>query len=329
MMQTSLPSTDRIAVIVVNYGTAELSIAAVESVLAGDHSRCAVEVHLLDNASPGNDAARFQTAHAEKGWGAHVRRWLEAENHGFGRGNNVVLHALAKDGSPPDKVFLLNPDARLHNEAVDILAHALEANPEAGAAGAAVLREDLSPAIAAFRFPGAKSELARLLSFGPFDRLVARHLVALPPDQPAGPVDWVSGAAVMFRFEAVAKIGFFDPGFFLYYEEVDLMRRLQDSGWHTLYVPEAQVVHVEGAATGQFAAKETRKPDPWYLYQSWAHYFRRAYGRGRALSLALALWPAACFNLVHRGLRGKAPSIPKRFFSDHWRYVVWPLIRGK
>lgn len=329
MTSPPLSKTERIAVIVVNYGTAELSIAAVESVLAREYGARAVEVHLLDNASPVEDAGRLQEAHEAKGWGGRVRLWLEAENHGFGRGNNVVLRALAAQDSPPDKVFLLNPDARLHNEAIDLLARALEANPSAAAAGATVLREDMSPATSAFRFPGARSELARVLAFGAFDRLVARHLVALPPDQPAGPVDWVSGAAVMFRFAPIAEIGFFDPGFFLYYEEVDLMRRLHERGWQTLYVPDAQVLHAEGAATGQFAAKATRQRDPWYLYQSWAHYFRRAFGRGRALALALALWPAACFNLIHRGLRGKPPTVPRQFFRDHWRHVLRPLIRGR
>lgn len=326
---TQAPSDPSIAVIIVNYGTAELAIAAVESLLARDHGGRRVEVHLVDNASPGGDAATLQSAHDAGGWDARVTLWLEDENHGFGRGNNVVLQALAARDTPPDKVMLLNPDAHLHNEAVDILARALEANPRAGAAGASVLRPDLSPATAAFRFPGAISEWARTVNLGLLDRLTANHRVALPPGQPAGPVDWVSGAAVMFRFQAVAPLDFFDPGFFLYYEEVDLMRRMQDSGWYVLYVPDAQVIHAEGAATGQFAAQSERQRDPWYLYQSWAHYFARAFGRMPALGIAITMWPAACLNLMHCGLRRKTPSLPRRFFRDHWTHVVRPLLTGR
>ena len=117
--------TDRIVVIVVNYTTADLSIRAVESVLTRQHAGRHVEVHLVDNASPGGDAETLRTAHAERGWGNAVTLWLETENHGFGRGNNVVLTALNTAADPPDKVLLLNPDAYLENEAIDILATAL------------------------------------------------------------------------------------------------------------------------------------------------------------------------------------------------------------
>lgn len=332
--QDSRPQTGGIAAIVVNYGTADLAIAAVESLLAQDRARPRpggppTEVHLVDNASPGGDAERLAEAHAARGWGGRVTLWPETENHGFGRGNNVVLRALAARQTPPDKVFLLNPDARLENDAVAILARALDADPGAAAAGAGLLRPDLSPVGAAFRFPGPASELSRLAGLGLLDRILARRLVPLPAGHPAGPVDWVSGACVMFRFQAIENVDFFHNDFFLYFEEVDLMRQLRDAGWRVLYVPEAQVVHAEGAATGQFAARQGRKRTPWYLYDSWRIYFARALGRWGALGLALLLLPAACLNLLHRGVRGRAPTLPLAFFSDHFHRVIRPLVTGR
>lgn len=321
--------TDPIAVIVVNYGTADLAIAAVESVLARQHGGRRVEVHLVDNASPGDDAAQLQAAHTAGGWAGRVSFWPETENHGFGRGNNVVLKALAARQDKPDKVLLLNPDARLENETIDLLARALDADPKAAAAGAAVLRPDLTSAVAAFRFPGPANELARTANLSLIHRFVRGRQVALPAQHPAGPVDWVSGASVMFRFEAVQSVDFFDPGFFLYYEEVDLMRRLTAAGWRVLYVPQARVVHEEGAATGQFAGRKARQRDPAYLYQSWAHYFARAYGRAGAVAIGLAMLPAAGLNVLHRRLRGKPPTVPRGFLGDQIRYVIRPLILGK
>ena len=58
-----------------------------------------------------------------------VTLYPERVNHGFGRGNNLVLHALAARPTPPDKVFLLNPDAQLDNEAIAILADVLDQTP--------------------------------------------------------------------------------------------------------------------------------------------------------------------------------------------------------
>ena len=317
-----------IVVIVVNYGTADLTIRAVESVLrCGDGP--AVKVHVVDNASPDEDAVYLEKKHTTQKWRAGVTLWLEAENHGFGRGNNIVLDALAKEESPPDAVMLLNPDARLENEAIDILYTALKADTGAAAVGAAILRPDGTSVSSAFRFPGAVNEVMRTVNLGILHRLFRKFLIPLPSGHPAGPVDWVSGAAVMFRWEALQQVGFFDPGFFLYYEEVDLMRRLRGAGWRILHVPQARVIHEEGAATGQFAGRVTLQRDPAYLYQSWTRYFSRAYGRAGALAIALVMWPAALLNIIHRGLRGKPPTLPKYFFSDHWRYVIWPLLSGK
>ena len=310
-----------------NYGTADLAIAAVESLLAHDTGGRDLSVHLVDNASPSGDASELAKAHGGRGWGDRVTFWPEKVNHGFGRGNNVVLRPLSAD--PPDAVLLLNPDARLDSDVVSILAQALDDRPDAGAAGAAVLRPDGSRATAAFRFPSLASEVSRIAGFGPLDRVLRDRLVHLPPDHPGGEVDWVTGAAVMFRWEALAAVDFFDPGFFLYYEEVDMMRRMREAGWSVLHVPAARVVHAEGAATGQFAGAASRKRDPAYLYQSWRHYFVRAKGRAGALAIALLHWPLAAFNILHRRLRGKQPGVPLHFFRDHWRHVLWPLLSGR
>ena len=110
--------------------------------------------------------------------------------------------------------------------------------------------------------------------------------VALPHDTPTGPVGWVTGAAVMFRFTALRGIGGFDPEYFLYYEEVDLMHRLTLRGHRIWHVAEAAVVHVEGAATGVRSGEVTRRPAYWY--ESWRLYFVKTHGVRAARRIALA-----------------------------------------
>lgn len=318
--------TSDIAVIVVNYGTAALAIDAVDSVLQRDHGGRRVEVHLVDNASPGGDAELFRAAQAERGWGARVTLHLEQVNHGFGRGNNVVLRALAARAAPPDMVMLLNPDARLENEAIDILARTLETAPWAGMAGAGIASAEGVPATAAFRFPSAASEFVEALNFGPVARLFPRAAVALPPGQPPGRVDWVCGAAVMIRMRTLQDIGFFDPAYFLYYEEVDLMRQAGRAGWQILYVPEARTIHEEGVSTGVRSGDAVRPRRPAYWYRSWLHYFVKNHGRGGAV-LAGAAWMAgaAAGHLLAR-LRGRQPATPARLFGDFWALVGRPLV---
>lgn len=316
-----------IAVIIVNYGTVDLTIAAVESVLARSHSGRQVELHVVENASPGNDAAKLAETHTSQNWGARVTLWIEDENHGFGRGNNLVLQALAKRETPPAFVFLLNPDAQLENEAIDILARALEEDDRAGAAGAGISFPDGRPAEACFRFPTLVRELVTTINFGPLERLLPRGRTSLPPDWD-GPVDWVAGACVMMRFDRLQEVGFFDPDFFLYYEEVELMRRLGQAGYRTLYVPTARVVHIAGAATKVASHDKRPKPNPSFVYKSWRMYYLKSHGRAYALTLAVLKLPAAWISMVLSRLRGDPSILPSRFSRDHWHYVIRPLLTG-
>lgn len=320
-----------ISVIVVNYGTASLAIDAVESVLFRYPvtGRRSVDVHLVDNASPGDDAARLAEAHAARGWGGRVTLYLETVNHGFGRGNNVVLEALAARPAPPDKVFLLNPDARLANDAPSILADFLDAHPRTGAAGARVSKPDSDPVTAAFRFPSILSELQTVASLGPLRRLLDPWTVPLPPERGTGRVDWVTGAAVMFRFKAVAEAGFFDRDYFLYYEEVDLMRRLSRAGWEVWHVAEAEVIHAEGAATQVRSGETLRRRRPDYLYDSSRMYFLKNHGRAYALAWAIVVAGGGMFSHGIAWLRRKPVGLPLRFLADHGRRVLWPLVAGR
>ncbi|MEM6905787.1 MAG: glycosyltransferase family 2 protein [Pseudomonadota bacterium] len=311
-----------IAVIIVNYNAAEMAIDAVESVLERDHGGRGVEIHLVDNASPDGSASRL--AEAAAAWGRRVIFYPEAENHGFGRGNNVALTALASRAEPPELVFLLNPDAVLANEAIDLLATFLETHPKAVLAGPRILAPEGHAVTAAFRFPSLLGTFGSAVNFGPISRLFARWEVAMAPELPECPVDWVSGAAFMARFEAICAAGFFHPGFFLYFEETDLMRAVRAHGGEVWHVPDARVTHIEGGTTG--VETGTRRRQSRFWYQSWRIYFTKNHGRGAALTGAV-LWVigAALDHGISR-LRGREPGAPRHFFRDFWGIGIRPLI---
>ncbi|WP_341486038.1 glycosyltransferase [Thioclava sp. GXIMD4215] len=320
-----------IAVIVVNYGTADLSAAAVQSVLEHSHGGRTVEVHLVDNASPGDDAQVFARLHAERNWGSQVTLWPETENHGFGRGNNVVLDTLlARPASErPRYAFLLNPDATLENEALSIMADFLDAHPQAGAAGAKIAKPSGEPVSAAFRFFSPTASFVHAVNFGPLARAFRNHEVALPPDTPEGEVDWVSGAAVMFPLAVLEKVGTFDPEFFLYFEETELMHRIRAHGYQVWHLPQARVLHAEGAATDVRSNETVRKAKPGYWYRSWLYYHRKCQGRGGALLTGLAWMAGAALNAPLAKLRGQKLHAPLHFFRDFSAQVMWPLLRGR
>ncbi len=320
--------TTSVSVIIVNYRTAALAIEAIESVLARRHGGRQIDVHVVDNGSPGDDAAILTEAGAVRNWGTRVTLHLESLNHGFGRGNNVALEALAASPAPPDYVFLLNPDARLDNEAIDILATALDGNPAIGIAGGALYNPDGSQAASAFRFPGIASEFSGAACLGPVSRLLRGAQVPLPPVSAPQPVDWVTGAAFLARFALLRDLRFFDPDFFLYFEETELMRRVGRAGQAVWHLPEARIIHAAGAATGMVNSRVAEKPQPGYWYDSWRLYHVKANGRTHARIAALAHLVGSGLNAVVQPLRGKPANRPRGYFRDFTAHVLRPLFLG-
>lgn len=316
--------TSEVAVVVVNYGTADMAIAAVDSVLNRAPDGLAVEVHLVDNASPGNDAEVFRQTAAV--WGDAVTLHLETVNHGFGRGNNVVLRHLARRASPPAKVYLLNPDARLVSNAVAELSSFLDAHPKAAVVGSAILDAATgAPASSAFRFPDPLSEFVGAVNFGPLTRLFDHKTVALPPEIPTQQVDWVSGASMMARLSALTEVNYFDPDFFLYFEEVDLMHRLKRKGWEIWHDPLSKVVHVAGASTGVNGDNPERPPLPAYWFESWRMYFEKQYGRTGARTAAFGRWSGTIIGESIGRVRRKPRVNPRNFTGDFQRHVLREL----
>lgn len=317
--------TTEVAVVIVNYGTADMAIAAVDSVLNRPQDGLTVEVHLVDNASPGDDAEVFKKTSDR--WGDAVTVHLETTNHGFGRGNNVVLRQLAQRASPPAKVYMLNPDARLVTNAVAELSAFLDKHPKAGIVGSRILDEATGETTSsAFRFPAPFSEFISAVNFGPLTRLFDKKFVALPPEIPAQQVDWVSGASMMARLIALSDVDYFDPDFFLYFEEVDLMHRLKRKGWEVWHDPTAKIMHVAGASTGVNSENPERPPLPAYWFDSWRMYFEKQYGRSGARSAAIGRLTGTVIGEFIGRIRRKPPSNPRNFAPDFHRHVLRPLL---
>lgn len=314
-----------IVVIIINYGTADMALHSVESVFAREHGSRTIEVHLVDNASPTNDAEYIAEAIAVRGWEDKLVFHAELENHGFGRGNNIVLETLAARTKPPDYVFLLNPDARLKTNTITELAEFLDIHPDTAVVGAGIDGPDGRAVTAAFRFPGVISEFESAICMSPISRLTRHWIVHLPPDTPMQKVDWVSGAAFMVRFTALAEAGFFDPEFFLYYEEVELMYRLRKAGWQIWIFPEARVEHIAGAATGVSWSPQQAFPDYWY--DSWRHYFYKTHGHWGSRLCAVARLSGIALHLMISRVRGRSPNHAQSFLSDFYRLSARPLFR--
>lgn len=313
-----------IAVAIVNYRTDHLVLAGLPALLddlAGFEEALVV---VVDNDSGDGGADRIERAIAENGW-SRVRVVRSPVNGGFAAGNNLAAAEIARWAHRPLGIFLHNPDAQVRPGAVPALAALLEAEPRAGAVGARLARPSGEVWSAAFHFPTALGEFAAASGIGPLAR-------RFPSTHPLGETrhlaDWVSGAAVMIRTEAWEQVGPMDEGFFLYYEEVDFMRRLRAAGWDVWHCPDATLLHDAGQATKVTNNSVNAGRMPAYWFASWLRYFTKAHGPAYARAAAAARLTGLLLSYPVASLKGRRRALPESYVADFARHCLFaPLPR--
>ncbi len=232
------------------------------------------------------------------------------ENRGYGAGNNLVLNQVIAS-QEYEFVWLLNPDTVLLN---DIPGQIMEflMRPMTAAVGARLEDPDTTPQVSAFRFPSFVSEFLHSARIGFLDRLFGRWRVVQPISDIPTRVDWLAGASVFLKVEALREVGVFDEDYFLYFEEVDLFKRMAAHGWEFWYVPSLRMIHHVGASTGisDYRRKPSELPDYWY--ESRSHYFKKQHGSVSALGIDLSwLWGRWIYLFLSLLLRRKDSSAVK------------------
>ncbi|XAL98726.1 glycosyltransferase family 2 protein [Phycisphaeraceae bacterium D3-23] len=321
---THAPVCARIDVVIVNYRTGELVCDCLDSLV--DEARClpGMRVTITDNASGDgsiDEIAQHIEAQGYVDWAATMP--LD-ENGGFAYGNNAAIRESLARETPPDAVLLLNPDTVARPGAVEALWAFMEAHPDVGIAGSRLEHLDESVQTSAFRFPGFAGEVEEAVRFGPVTRLLSRWVVAPTPPSEAQPCDWVSGASMMVRRAVFEEVGVLDDGFFMYYEELDFIRRAADRGWPCWYVPQSRVVHLVGQASGVTDLKKPQKRRPAYWFAARSRYFRRHHGVAGKLWIDLGWVSGRMFFKMMNTLRRKPTNDPPHLIRDYIRHNLIP-----
>ena len=278
----------RIAAIIVNYRTPQLVLQCLKALAVERDALPELRAIVIDNGSDDGSAAVLSRELEKMPLASWARFFPLPLNGGFGWGNNQAILHLLQGKDPPEAIYLVNPDARIEPGALVALVHDMERRSDAGAVGSQLLHQDGSMAGSAFRFPSVSREFTRGLAIGAVERMLRIQPMLIPYGQ-REPVDWVTGASVLLRSEALRIAGLFDTGFFLYFEEVELMHRLRRNGWNVYHSPESRVMHIAGASTGIINGKQDgNRIPPDYFFESRHRYFALTGGKMRALLAELA-----------------------------------------
>ncbi|HXC77962.1 MAG TPA: glycosyltransferase family 2 protein [Candidatus Acidoferrum sp.] len=231
-----------VSAIVVSYNVRDQLLET----LGAYYSTCGqqAEVVVVDNASSDGSAEAVAAAFPQA---ALIR--LD-QNLGFGRANNAGLERCHGE-----LILTLNPDVLVQEGCVAALADFLAANAQAGAAGPRLDRPDGKLDLAARRgFPSPLSAFYRLSGLSrmfPKSPRFNRYNLGDVSLESVHEIDAGTAACLMVRRKAIDQVGFFDPQFFMYGEDLDLCYRLRQGGWKIYYVPDAVAIHLKGSSTRQ------------------------------------------------------------------------------
>ena len=220
------------------------------------------EVIVVDNDSADGTPAIISQ------FGSSVRLVQRQGRHSLSNNLNEALGTVRAD-----YVLILNPDVVLARGTVRVLSEFLDSHPATGACAPALVFPDGRLQLSCRRFPTPWSVVVRrtpLRLLLPDGQRGKSHLMVDSDHTSIQAVDWILGACTMFSMAALRAIGFFDEGFRLYCEDIDICYRLWANGWSVYYNPEIRVIHEHRAISD----KHLWSRHSWWHFGSMLHYVR-------------------------------------------------------
>lgn len=266
-----MPSPDNpaLAVAVIGFNTRAVLEPCLESVVAEQPCELVVVENGDEDGSAELVRSRFpQATLIDNGH----------DNRGYGAAANQAIAACSAPA-----VLLLNSDTVLAPGALDALARHLAEHPAAAVVGPRLADADGSLQPSTYAFPSPADLLMGETGLHLLVRRLPRvreHFLRTWSHDRARPVPWVRGAALAIRRAPFEAAGGFDERFFMYWEEVDLCRRLAAAGHEVHFTPATTVLHVRAVST-------SRRPDA--MRRAWREGLRRYLRRHESRATAATM----------------------------------------
>ena len=237
-----------VSIILVNYNTKEITINCINSIYEKTKD-VVFDIWVVDNNSNDGSVEMIETNFPD------INIIKNSENIGFARANNLAI-----EKSNSKYVFFLNTDTILMNNAIKILVDFLESTPSAAACGGALFNENGDFTYSFGELPKLKKYIFNRLGLGFLNppKMVDRKKTQI--------VEHIIGADLMVKREILNEVGIFNPDFFLYNEELELQYRINAKGYKIYFVPDAEIIHLEGKSSKDPLLKREQMRKGEYLY---------------------------------------------------------------
>jgi GT2 family glycosyltransferase len=288
-----------LSIIIINWNSKNFLRECLLSI--GKHTTgVSYEIIVIDNASFDGAAELLALDFPQ------VKYIQSAENLGFARGNN-----RAAQQASGNYLLFLNPDTEILSNAIGLMFQSAKALPDAGVLGARLLNTDCSLQTSCVQsYPRILNQLLdseALRNWFPESSLWGTAVLYERSYQPLR-VEGISGACMLISHEVFWHVSGFSEEYFMYYEDMDLCRKVQRAGRRNYLVPGAEVVHHGGKSSG---GASTRFSSIMMAESAW-RYFAKEHGAGWALLFRLCLAGKAFSRSILLSLAYVAPASNSR-----------------
>lgn len=294
-----------LSVIIVNYNVKYYLEQCLEAVRRASQG-LQIEVIVVDNLSTDGSIPYLRERFPE------VTFIENKENVGFARANNQAIRMSAGK-----YVLLLNPDTIVAEHTLSDFIRFMDSHPEAGGAGAYMLRTDgtfapesrrglPTPFVAFCKMSG----LAALL---PQSRVFGRYYMRYLNENEVNEIEIISGACMLLRREALDKVGLLDEDFFMYGEDIDLSYRILKGGYKNYFLP-TRMLHYKGESTEKSSFRYT-----YTFYQAMRLFFRKHYAHYSflvSLPINVAIWVRSFMAYIGNQFKHRKRRQPEKLSSD-------------
>ncbi|MEN8098343.1 MAG: glycosyltransferase family 2 protein [Chloroflexota bacterium] len=298
-----------LTIIIVNWNVRDLLRRCLQSLHEANTS-LETQIIVVDSASSDGSVEMVSDEFPQ------VSLLVQKENIGFTRGNNL---GIADANS--EYILLLNPDTVVDSNALEEMVAYMQEHPEVGVLGPLLVYPDGSIQSSRRRFPTLATlffESTWLQPIAP-RKVLDNYYVKDIPDDEVAKVGWIMGACMLVRQKAIDEAGPLDEGYFMYSEEMEWQRRIQDKGWQVVYYPQVRVVHFEGKSSEQVMAQRHI-----YFQQSKLRYARQYFGPFRGTLLRVFLLANYVWQMIlesGKWIVGHKRTLRKQRIMAYWQVL--------
>ncbi len=252
-----------VSAVVLNYQSPKDTVKCVHALLSQTIAD-KLEILVVDNHS--NDES-IGFIRAQLGSIPSVRIIEERTNVGYGRGNNAALRFVQGE-----YLLIVNPDNTLPHDAIEKMLQALQAHPDAGIVGPALIHPDGSVRPSARKFPRIIDLLRKRLWPERWQADYNKTMAEMQLQESVD-VDWLVGACLLMKTELFRTLGGYDKRYFLFFEDIDICRRAHALGKKVLYLPHVRALDRKTRLSGSTAFSLLTKKTTRIHLQSALQYF--------------------------------------------------------